>query len=87
MTPTVENITTGPNCSFKSLILTWIPPANNKKFNIAPIRTSVKSRLFTSFIKPLVVLGKKLSPEATKITETMMAITIIPIVLGNLRTL
>lgn len=64
---------------------TCMAPAKSRKLSMAPISTSVKSKSFISFNNLSVVSGKKLKPVKRIIMETTMAISIMPMVDGNLK--
>ena len=59
-------------------------PANNRKFNMAPIRISVRSTLKKSRVIRSNVCGKILS-VAKSPKETSNAITMIPMEAGNFK--
>lgn len=85
ITPAVAEIMMGSFCSFKSEKLIWMAPAKSKKLSIAPISTSVKSNSEMRLKKLRVVFGKTLTPKIRMNIETMMAISIMPIVDGSFK--
>lgn len=86
ITPKVENIITGSLCSFRSDILICIAPANSRKFNIHPIKISVKSNSLINEAISFKGLEVKL-PKRTKIIDIINAMIIIPMVEGNFKNL
>lgn len=71
-------------CLRKSCMLIWIAPANKRKFSMAPIITSVKLTL-AKMPENLLTSSGYDRPAATMVTDTTMAMSMMPMVDGSFK--